>query len=165
MTKKDVLKNPIRKQIYQTIKAYPGVHFSIIKKKITPEGSTGQFVWHLEVLLKYNCIKKLEIKKYSLFLPYDMDEEMGRYYFLLRDSINRKIITYLSDKESAEQVDVYQNIGESKGSVIYHIKTLVEYNLVKTQKLEQSRSKLVLIDPEKKRVLLKISSNIKASDL
>lgn len=161
--KRDILKNQHRFEIYQFIKTYPGVHFSVIKKKILPEGGAGQFIFHLDVLLKFDFIKKVDVKNYSLFLPYDMDEQLGIFYFLLRDKINRKILKYLKDIDPAQQSDIYNNVAEKKGSVIYHINTLEEFKLVYVKEIDTVRGKLVAINPEKKELLLKISSDIESS--
>ena len=161
VVKDDVLLHQYRSQIYEFIKAYPGVHFSIIKKKISPDGSTGRFIWHLGILLRYKFIKRLEVKRYSLILTHDMDEQLGIYYFLLRDSINRKIIDYLGKNEPVRQMEIYHNTNETKAKVLYRIKSMVEYDMVKTKKEEQSRSTVVSITPEKKELLLKISSDFK----
>jgi len=156
----EVLNNSYREEIYQYIKTYPGVHFSIIKEKVMADGSTGQFVWHMEVLLKFEFIKKLEIKNYSLFLPSEMDEELGTYYFLLRDGLNRRIVKFLEDGEPHKQSDIYNSLDDSKGTVIYHIQTLEEYGIVEVFDPEETRGKAVNLNPEKRELLTKIVSNI-----
>ncbi|TFF93636.1 MAG: hypothetical protein EU544_05595 [Promethearchaeota archaeon] len=158
----EVLNNSYREEIFQYVKNYPGVHFSIIKEKVMADGSTGQFVWHIEVLLKFEFIKKLEIKNYSLFLPYEMDEELGTYYFLLRDRLNRRIVKHIKNGEAYKQSDIYNSLDDSKGTVIYHIQTLEEYGIVDVFDPEETRGKEVIVNSEKRELLLKIISNIEA---
>jgi len=164
LLKQEVLLNPYRVDIFRFIKTYPGVHFSVIRKKVFSEGgktgSTGQFIWHIEVLMKFNFIKRIQVKNYSLFLSSDMDEELGIYYFLLRDRINRKIVIYLNNNEPIEQAQIPNKILESKGSVYYHIKTLEEYKVLLLEKNNDTGNKEVRLDQEKKELFIKISNDI-----
>ena len=150
LLKKDVLLNSYRKEIYNFISTYPGVHFSIIKKQVFSEsevnfqenvGSTGQFIWHLEVLLKFDFIKKIKVKNNSLFLPKEFEDELGKYYFILRDDINRKIVLSLSQDEFIEQAKIPPIINESKGNVYYHMNTLEESGIMISQKSELTGNK------------------------
>ena len=58
-------------------------------------GSPGQLLWHLEMLMKFNYIKKIKVGNYTIFLPIEMDTELGTINFLLQDKINRKIVGLL----------------------------------------------------------------------
>ena len=77
-SRESVLTNRIRNGILNYIFKHPGVHFSDLRKKALPEemGSSGQLVWHLEMLLKFNYIKKIKVGNYTVFLPMDMDENV-----------------------------------------------------------------------------------------
>ena len=61
-SKETVLSNHIRKGILNYIRANLGVHFSDLRKTALPEemGSSGQLVWHLEMLLKFDYITKIK---------------------------------------------------------------------------------------------------------
>ena len=100
-SKETVLSNYIRNGIYNYIRVKPGVHFSILRKKALPEekGSSGQLVWHLEMLLKFNYIKKIKVGNYTVFLPFEMGENEGEIFFLLRDKINNKILDLLTKQD------------------------------------------------------------------
>lgn len=136
LTKKSVLLNQIRSDIYEFIKKCPGVHFSSIKKNAydgkEKAGSSSHFIWHLNALLKYGLIKKVEVKNYSVLLPIDMDDEVGICFFLMRDKINRKIIEILLDKEVIQQARLTKEIEASKAVVLYHIKILIQFNMIST---------------------------------
>ena len=81
-TKETVLLNHHRRKIYNFIKSHLGVHFSIIRKVLFSdiEGKTpvtGQLLWHLEMLIKFNYVKKVNFKKYVILIPIEIDDEMG----------------------------------------------------------------------------------------
>lgn len=96
-TRYEVLNNRYRRNLYRFLTSYLGAHFSIIRKVTIPDssnnlGSSGQLIWHLEMLIKFNYIKKIKIKNYTIFLPYEIDDDIGLLHFILCDDIYRKII-------------------------------------------------------------------------
>ena len=164
-TRISILFNEYRVKIYELIKTFPGLHFSIIKEKVFGEeedasGRTGQFIWHLEGLIKFNYIKKVSIRNYSLFLPVEMEDSFGIYFFWLRDRINRKIILLLRTNEPFEQARVPEKTQESKGSVYYHIKTLIEYEILVSEKNSETGKTEIWLNPEKRELFVQISKNI-----
>ena len=164
LTKRNVLLNKYRADIYDFIKTYPGVHFSVIKRKVLSDGSSGQFIWHLNVLLKFNFIKEVKVKNYTVFLPIEMEEKFGIFFFLLRDKINLKIAKYLSQKGPVETAEVPHKILESKGSVYYHVKTLIEFNILNAQQSEATGNEEIWLNPEKKQLLIQIANDIESSN-
>jgi predicted transcriptional regulator len=163
LTKSSALLNQYRSEIFNFIKTYPGVHFSVIKRETIPEGSSGQFIWHINVLLKFYFIKEVKIKNYTLFIPTDMDDEFGTFFFLLRDKINLKIVKYLDKNEPFEVAQIPNKILESKGSVYYHIKTMKDYNVLYSKKNDITGNKEVWLNPEKKPLFIQIANNIETN--
>lgn len=131
-SKETVLSNPIRKGINNYIRINPGVHFSDLRKNtLTDElGSSGQLVWHLEMLLKFNYIKKIKVGNYTVFLPFDFDEIVGKILFLLSDRINNKLIHALVENNSMRKSDIYKKIDEKREDVYYRIKNLIRHNII-----------------------------------
>jgi predicted transcriptional regulator len=163
MTKRQVLLNHYRVDIYNFIKTYPGVHFSVIKREVLTQGSSGHFIWHLNALKKFNFIKEIKVKNYTLFLPIEMDEEFGIFFFLLRDKLNRKIVKYLNLEEPVETAQIPNKILESKGSVYYHINTMKDYEVIMAKESEISSNEEVWLNPEKKELLVQIASDIESN--
>jgi len=131
-SKETVLSNGVRNRIYRYIMMNPGVHFSLLRKKTLSEeaGSSGQLVWHLEMLLKFNYIKKIKIGHYTVLLPYELDEDHGRIFFILRDRINRKIIHLLIENKSFIKSDIHKKIDEKREDVYYRTKNLLDHELI-----------------------------------
>ena len=131
-SKETVLSNFVRNRIYSYIIMNPGVHFSILRKKALSEevGSSGQLVWHLEMLLKFNYINKIKVGHYTVFLPYELDENVGRILFILRDRINNKIIHLLIENETFIKSDIYKEIDEKRENVYYRINNLLEHGII-----------------------------------
>ena len=131
-SRETVLSNGVRNRIYRYIIMNPGVHFSILRKKALSEeaGSSGQLVWHLGMLLKFNYIKKIKVGHYSVLLPYELDEDDGRILFILKDRINSKIIRLLIENETFIKSEIYKRIEEKREDVYYRIKNLLNHDLI-----------------------------------
>lgn len=131
-SRETVLSNGIRNRIYRYIIMNPGVHFSILRKKTLSEeaGSSGQLVWHLGMLLKFNYIKKIKIGNYSVLLPYELDENVGRIFFILKDRINSKIIHLLIENKTFIKSDIHKKIEEKRENVYYRINNLLGHDLI-----------------------------------
>ncbi|MHA1987438.1 MAG: hypothetical protein ACW98D_12440 [Promethearchaeota archaeon] len=131
-SKETVLSNFIRNKIYNYIIINPGVHFSILRQKALPEdkGSSGQLVWHLEMLLKFDYIKKMKVGNYTVFLPFDLSEKMGRIIFLLRDRITYKLMKLLTERKTVVRSEIYKEIDEKREDVYYRINNLINYDLL-----------------------------------
>ena len=174
LIRQELLKNPYRAIIYRFIKLHPGVNFSTIKKfafskeddkvksilneKSEDFGSSGQFIWHLEVLLKFKCVKKIEFGNFSLFVPFEMDEYLAKYYFLLRDNINRKILDLVLDKGKIKQANIPKFFEIPRGTIYYHIKIMLEEKMIFSEKINDKMH--ISLNFERKPILLDIKKNI-----
>jgi len=157
-----VLSNPIRKGIYKYLRANPGVHFSILRKKALSDesGSSGQLVWHLEMLLKFNYIKKIKVGNYTVFLPIEMEVELGIITFLLRDKINRKILDLLTTQSSIKNSEIFKLIDEKREKVNYRLKNLINYDLIY---YKEDPSKKVYLNPDRQEDVIDILNSFKIS--
>ena len=169
LLKEDVLSNIYREIIFNFINKYPGINFSNLMQfsfqeyKLTTDkkinkGSVGQFDWHLNILMKFKFIRKIEFKNYSLFIPYKMEDKKGIYYFLLRDSINRKIIHVLTKEKQIKSSKIHRLIKESRSSVYYHVNVINEYDLVILEKI--SGILVVRLNSDNKDLILNIIDDI-----
>lgn len=157
-SKETVLLNGFRYAILQCIKRNNGAHFSLIRRVVSSDkvgslGSSGQLVWHLEMLLKFEYIKKIKVGNYTVFLPYEMDEELGVFNFLLRDVINKKIINLLIEQESIKKSEVYKKVNEKRENVYYRIKSLHEHYLIAEK---DDVKNIIFINPDKKENIINL---------
>lgn len=144
-TRHSILEHPLRKSIYYFIKDNLGVHLSTIRNYFHSENTgTGQLLWHLDMLLKFNYIKSIKMKKYLIFLPREIDDESGIIYFLLRDELNFRIVQLLLKKKELKRSDIYKKLAESRELVYYHLNNLIDDKLIKIKE-----DKYVYINPKK----------------
>ena len=159
-TRDEVLNNKYRFNLYRFLTSYLGAHFSTIRKQIITDssgnlGSSGQLIWHLEMLIKFNYIKKIKIKNYTVFLPYEIDDEIGLIYFILRDEIYQKIISLLISNEKLKRSEVHKLVNEKRETVYYRINNLIEFNIIK---LSGDNNSLVLNSRKKDDIILIIET-------
>jgi len=151
-SKETVLSNRVRKAILSYILINPGVHFSDLRKTALPEekGSSGQLVWHLEMLLKFNYIHKIKVGNYTVFLPHNMDEKVGKILFLQRDAINYKVMKLLNKEKTVIRAKIYKEIEEKREDVYYRINNLLEQDIII---VNPNSDKEVCINPELREIV------------
>ena len=153
-TKRTVLSNNKRKIIFNFIQQNIGAHFSLIKNAWASNGelgSPGELIWHLDMLNKFNYIKRLTLKNYTIFIPFDVDDESGKIYFVLQDELYRKILTFVISSNIQERSAIYKNIGENRETTYYRIQNLIEFRI-----LELVNENKVKINPLKKEIVVNI---------
>ncbi len=157
-SRETVLMNHFRKNILDYIRLNCCPHFSILRKEVLSErdgnlGSSGQLVWHLEMLMKFNYIKKVKVGNFTVFLPIEMEVELGIINFLLRDEINRKIVELLTTQISIKNSEIFKLIDENRGKVNYRLKNLIDYDLIC---LKEDSNKEVYLNPDKQEDVINI---------
>ena len=161
-TKESVLSNRNRTNIYNFIKTYLGAHFSLIRKNAFCDsedniGSPGQLIWHLKMLLKFNYIKKVKIQNKSIFVPIETDEEIGIFFFLLRDDLNKKIIDLLIKQDTIKRSEVHKHLNEKREKIYYRINVLIDYEIIS---LIEGHNIELCLNPKKKGHIIDILNNI-----
>ena len=159
-TRDEVLNNKYRFKLYRFLTSNLGAHFSTIRKQIITDssgnlGSSGQLIWHLEMLIKFNYIKKIKIKNYTVFLPYEIDDEIGLIYFILRDEIYLKIIQLLISNEKLKRSEVHKLVNEKRETIYYRINNLIEFNIIE---LCGDNNSLILNSSKKNDIILIITT-------
>ena len=153
-TKRTVLSNNKRKIIFNFIQQNIGAHFSLIKNAWASNGelgSPGELIWHLDMLNKFNYIKRLTLKNYTIFIPFDVDDESGKIYFVLQDELYRKILTCVVSSNIQERSAIYKKIDENRETTYYRIQNLIEFRILEL--VNENKDK---INPLKKEIVVNI---------
>lgn len=160
-TKETVLNNEIRKKIYEIIKKEHSIHFSNIKKRVFIKdgkslGSAGQFIWHINMLLKFNLIQKTKVKNYTLFFPYDFTIDEAILHFFLKDELNAEIFKILIENKVLNKSDINKILNEGRSKINYRIESLLEHELI-----VKNENNEIHVNPDKKSVLIGLYNLIK----
>ena len=94
LSQEELLNNPKRYQIYQFIINNPGVYFNKIMKSL--ELANHIVVWHLEILLKFNLIQKIEFDNREIFFTKEHTLKSVKKNYLLSKAKIKRIIDFLS---------------------------------------------------------------------
>ncbi|MBN1214772.1 MAG: hypothetical protein JXA99_04950 [Candidatus Lokiarchaeota archaeon] len=132
-TKNSVLSNDIRKKIYNLLQVNIGLHFSLIRKIIYSDNkseSSGELIWHLDMLMKFNYIKKVNFHNYTIFIPSDIDDDIGIISFLLNDTLNNKIINLLISNDTLKKKQIHDILKEKRENINYHLNILIDNDII-----------------------------------
>ncbi len=155
--------------ILRYIKKFPSDIFSILKQftfsDFFLDGITfieNYIKLQLKELIKANNIKKFKYFGYKLFHPYEMEGEHALYYFLMKERINRKIISTLIENEPLEVDKISSMINESNFDVFNHINKMRQgkYNLLHLDGNINLPQTKVSIVPERKKLITEIVSDV-----
>jgi predicted transcriptional regulator len=159
-TRETVLKNDFRYKVYKIIKTNIGAHFSFLKNEISDqkegEMGVGHLIWHLEKLLEFNLIKKVKVKNCTIFLPVEIDDDIGILHFFLRDEVNRKIVEFLLHNENVKKADIYKELNSKREKTYYHINKLIESEILSSN----AEDDIVFVNPSKKDLIIEVINSI-----
>lgn len=160
-TQTTILENKTRYHIFGLVNSYIGVHFSLLKTKVSQirgnEIGVGHLIWHLEKLLNFNLIKKLNIKNCTVFIPIAISDEEGLLYYLLRDDFNRLIVSFLLEHDFFRKIDLYKELEIKREKIYYRINLLLEFEILA---LLAKDEKIISINSEKRDLIKGVISNI-----
>lgn len=156
-TRGEILNNDFRYKLYRFLSSNLGAHFSMIRKQLLEDNknnlvSSGQLIWHLEMLLKFNYIKKIKIKNYTVFLPYETNDDIGLLHFILRDDLYYEIIHLILAKNIIKRNEIHKLIKIKRETIYYRLNNLIEFNIIKL--IEDDNS--IILNPNKKDAIISI---------
>ncbi|WP_455393097.1 CARDB domain-containing protein [[Eubacterium] cellulosolvens] len=141
-----VLEHELRSKIYMHIRAHPGDHYRSIMAALNIKN--GTLVHHLSRLEQEDLIKSERDGYFKRFYPVGMKipkSEVGMYYpeaiptYNIGEhqvsEIQLRIIKTIRNHPGLTQKAIAQRINESRRVVNYHIKLLLQHDLIKVIKL------------------------------
>ncbi len=166
LTRSRVLSNPKRLEIYEYIKTKIVVTYSMIKRTLSSSDeatiqSSGQLIWHLQMLMKFDLIDRIPFKNYSLFVPKGLDSDMAICIFLLHDPLNRQIVQHVLENTTLRTTDIYKTLSEAREKIYYRLTNLISLGLLSTS---EDQADAIQITPRKKPLLHEILTKFKETD-
>jgi predicted transcriptional regulator len=130
LTFEQVMDNVNRKQLVESILEHPGIHYTLLRKKCNLH--SGQFRWHIDVLLDYGIIQKKHLDNHIVFFPTisDQDQKLDVILkFPLRDEIYSIIVSNpgIFSSEIARKLKEPQR----RNTVKYHVDKLIQVHYVR----------------------------------
>ncbi len=119
LTREDLLINQKRSLIYEFIGKNPGTYFNRIVKKLNL--SNHVVIWHLEMLLKFEFIKRQKIENHEIYFDFEYRLKNTELKYFTSKEKSKLIIDYLK----------INDIGITKtrlaGDLKIHINTATKY--------------------------------------
>ena len=97
LSRNNILQNINRKRVYTIIKQKSGLNFNQILTIL--DLSYHVVAWHVNVLVKFECIKKVKIEKHNIYFHNNVPSSNYIILHLLNKKKVKKIISYLRENE------------------------------------------------------------------
>ena len=166
MTKKVVLQHNFREKLFNYVKTNPGKNFSMLKKEVPEEIklekviSSGFLTWHLNILVKFGYLKMVSLNSFNVYMGKELDTNIGLLYFQLLKKITRDILWLIIKEGQLNQAEIYSNIDENRGTVYYHLKNMLESEMLFSDINSETNATEVWINPDNRDIILKVLNNI-----
>ena len=129
LIKDEVLTNSNREDIYDFIKKNPGVYFNKIVNEL--HLSIPVVEWHLDILLKFNFIRKEKIDNIDAYFEISMEDKDSQLIHLIsRDKCKKIIEFFIIDNEGYTKNQVYTELGMHPNTIKKYIDMLYELGLL-----------------------------------
>ncbi|MFW9946530.1 MAG: winged helix-turn-helix transcriptional regulator [Candidatus Odinarchaeota archaeon] len=134
LTLKEIFENENRKNIIKLILENPGIHHNELLRESNIQ--KGQLQWHLEVLLKYNIIRKEKFGQYSVYFPIMNSIETLELFEngLAKSETTTKVFKIIQKTPGISSSEISDKINLARNTVKYHVDKLSENNLIQFKK-------------------------------
>ena len=129
----DIFENENRRRIIKLILSEPGIHFNDLKRKSAL--NSGQFQWHLNIMLEYRIIKKNKIDNNSIFIPNINNlsfEKYSRKYIKSKTSLD--VLNMIENQPGIIPSLIAKELNLRKSTITYHINKLKRRSLIESIK-------------------------------
>lgn len=125
----NILSNFKRIQIYNFILKNPGTYFNKIVKQL--KLSNHVVVWHLNMLEKFNYIKKESLDNHDIYFDTDLELEVVKKIYFSSKKKSREIINHLKTyNEGITKTQISNDLNMHPNTVTKYLNVLLENDLV-----------------------------------
>ena len=134
LTLTDIFENENRLNIINQILRNPGIHHNELLRNCDLQ--KGQLQWHLDVLLKYNIIKKEKYRQFTIYFPITTSFDANEYLdnLIAKSKTTLKILNIIKENPGINSSEISRILNLSRNTIKYHIDKLSEEKLVKLTK-------------------------------
>lgn len=154
-SEKEPLDLETRRQLYDCVQEYPGLHLSEIARRVDLE--TNHAKYHLEVLERHGLVASEKEEGYWRFFPREesdlgpkevLEPEEKQILSLLRKEVPLHATLVLLEEGQARSGELADEVGVAASTMSYHASNMEEAGLVEVTKEGRSRV-YELVDPER----------------
>jgi len=131
LTLTDIFENENRLNIINQILRNPGIHHNELLRNCDLQ--KGQLQWHLDVLLKYNVIKKEKYGQYTIYFPITTSFDANEYLenLIAKSKTTSEILNIIKENPGINSSEISRILNLSRNTIKYHIDKLSEENVIK----------------------------------
>ncbi|KKM07006.1 hypothetical protein LCGC14_1738260 [marine sediment metagenome] len=132
LTLTDIFENENRLSILNQILRNPGIHHNELLRNCDLQ--KGQLQWHLDVLLKYNIIKKEKYGQYTIYFPITTSFDANEYLenLIAKSKTTSEILYIIKENPGINSSEISRILSLSRNTIKYHIDKLSKENLIKS---------------------------------
>lgn len=132
----DILENLKRKEIYYFILKNPGTYFYKIVKEL--EMSNHVVVWHLNILLKFNFIKKEKIENHAIYFDSKFNLKNSKLKYITSKEKSKIIIEYFRKNDfGITKTQLSKDLKMHPNTVSKYLKSFEQLNIIKKKKVSK----------------------------
>ncbi|MFX1338023.1 MAG: winged helix-turn-helix transcriptional regulator [Promethearchaeota archaeon] len=148
-TKLEILNNEKLTNILDFIKNNPGIHARDEKIEKELNITRTPFLKHVMTLERFNLIRSKKIGKSLHYFPTEIQEEdeLDQFKVIFLNPLIPNILELFFKNDTISISQIGQNLDIYSGTIQYHVKKLMELNLLKSAK-NQSGKKIHLVNIE-----------------
>ena len=135
LTKSELLNNKKRKDIYQYIKENPGTYFNRIVHELNY--SNHIVVWHLNMLLKFDCITKENLENHDIYFNTSTDFDNIKLTYFTAKEKSQKIINFMKkDDLGITKTALSQVLKMHMNTLAKYLNLLEKYEVIVKKKID-----------------------------
>jgi predicted transcriptional regulator len=126
----DIFENENRVSIINQILSNPGIHHNELLRNCNLQ--KGQLQWHLDVLLKYNIIKKEKYGQFTIYFPITTSFDATEYLenLIAKSKTTSEILKIIQESPGINPSEISRILNLSRNTIKYHIDKLSEEKMV-----------------------------------
>jgi len=135
LTRENVLKLSKRKEIYDFIVNNPGTYFHKILKKLGFNNHIA--VWHVDILIKFNYIKKELVENRFIYFEYEMAFGQAKTLHYLSKEKSKIILAYLHENDmGVTKTKISKDLNIHLNTVTKYLEVLIELRVILMENID-----------------------------
>ncbi|MHA1775788.1 MAG: winged helix-turn-helix transcriptional regulator [Promethearchaeota archaeon] len=134
----EVFENEKRDELIDIILNNPGIHFNELRRQA--KISSGNLVWHLNILESYKIIKAERIGHFIVYFPcYDKNPITKVDFLIKKSTVTLKIMQIIEENPGIYQNQIIIKSQLKRSTVKYHLDKLIKAEIVISKKMGTKR--------------------------
>jgi DNA-binding transcriptional ArsR family regulator len=129
-TKKEILENPILKNVLKFIQNHPGTHARDPQIEKEVKITRNPFIKHVMVLESFKMVRSKKIGRTLNYFAKNVPEIFDDFVVLFQNPIVPQIINFIREDPKIGLSEIARKLGVYHGAIQYHMKTLKEKNII-----------------------------------